>query len=160
MRRKPKAKLYLRFRTPDGKQSPYRPALFDHKSRIRPFWCLVKGVEELRRDGTYYRRVKRDGKLKWESLGNDANAAYTMPNGSDMSRPQRSAEFSRASLGRRRRNTDVAARLANGPRPPRLVGKSEVIPARVLAKRLKPKQYLMPPNDRSQCVLAAPELGT
>lgn len=47
MPRKPKAKLYLRFRTPDGKQSPYCPALFDHKSRICPFWCLVKGVEEL-----------------------------------------------------------------------------------------------------------------
>ncbi|HET8925573.1 MAG TPA: site-specific integrase [Candidatus Acidoferrum sp.] len=76
MRRKPKAKLYLRFRTPDGKQSPYCPALFDHKSRIRPFWCLVKGVEELHRDGTYYRRAKRDGKWKWESLGNDAHAAY------------------------------------------------------------------------------------
>jgi len=76
MRRKPKAKLYLRFRMSDGKQSPYCPALFDHKSRIRPFWCLVKGVEELHREGTYYRRTKRDGKWKWESLGNDANAAY------------------------------------------------------------------------------------
>jgi hypothetical protein len=50
MPRRPKAKLYLRLRTPDGKQSPYCPALFDHKSRIRPFWCLVKGVEELHRD--------------------------------------------------------------------------------------------------------------
>jgi len=76
MRRKPKAKLYLRFRMPDGKQSPYCPALFDHKSRIRPFWCLVKGVEELHRNGTYYRRVKRDGKLKWEWLGKDAHTAY------------------------------------------------------------------------------------
>jgi hypothetical protein len=27
MRRKPKAKLYLRFRTPDGKQSPYCPGV-------------------------------------------------------------------------------------------------------------------------------------
>lgn len=37
MPRKPKAKLYLRFRTPDGKQSPYCQALFDHfdhKSRV------------------------------------------------------------------------------------------------------------------------------
>jgi integrase/recombinase XerD len=76
MRRKSKAKLYLRFRTPDGKQSPYCPALFDHKSRIRPYWCLVKGVEELHRDGTYCRRVRRDGKLKWEWLGKDAHAAY------------------------------------------------------------------------------------
>jgi hypothetical protein len=76
MRRKSKAKLYLRFRTSEGKQSPYCPALFDHKSRIRPFWCLVKGVEELHREETYYRRAKRDGTWKWESLGNDANAAY------------------------------------------------------------------------------------
>lgn len=75
MRRKLKAKLYLRFRTPDGKQSPYCPAVFDHKSRIRAFWCLVKGVEELHRDGTYYRRVKREGKSKWEWLGKDAHAA-------------------------------------------------------------------------------------
>lgn len=80
MPRKPKAKLYLRFRTLDGKQSPYCPALFDHKSRVRPFWCLVKGVEELHRDGTYYRRVKRAGKWQWESLGNDANAAYAKLN--------------------------------------------------------------------------------
>jgi len=73
--RKSKARLYLRFRMPDGKQSPYCPALYDKKSRIRPFWCLVKGVEEQHKDGTYYRRAKRDGKWKWESLGNDANAA-------------------------------------------------------------------------------------
>lgn len=46
MHRKPKAKLYLRFRTPEGKQSPYCPALFDHKSRIRPFWCLVSFRED------------------------------------------------------------------------------------------------------------------
>jgi hypothetical protein len=43
--RKPKASLYLRFRLPDG-QSPYCPALYDSKSRIRPFWCLVKGTPE------------------------------------------------------------------------------------------------------------------
>lgn len=69
MGRKPKAKLYLRFRTPDRKQSPYCPALFDHKSRIRPFWCLVKGAEEFHRDGTYHSRVKRDGKWRWEPSG-------------------------------------------------------------------------------------------
>jgi Phage integrase, N-terminal SAM-like domain len=49
---------------------PLRPQV-----RIRPFWCLVKGVEELHRDGTYHRRVKRGVKWQWESLGNDANAA-------------------------------------------------------------------------------------
>jgi len=41
-----KERLYLRFRTPNGKQSPYCPALYDKKSRIRPGWCLVRGVEE------------------------------------------------------------------------------------------------------------------
>jgi integrase/recombinase XerD len=80
VRRKPKAKLYIRFRLPDGRQSPYCAALFDNKSRIRPFWCLVKGVEELHRDGTYHRRVKREGEWVWESLGNDANAAYAKLN--------------------------------------------------------------------------------
>jgi hypothetical protein len=73
-RRKSKNRLYLRFRTPDGKQSPYCPALFDSKSRIRSFWCLVKGVEE-HPEGTYYRRIKRDGRWAWESLGNHPNDA-------------------------------------------------------------------------------------
>jgi hypothetical protein len=77
MRRKPKAKLYLRFRTPGGKQSPYCPALFDQKSRIRPFWCLVKVSRNCTTREPNYRRAKRDGKWKWESLGNDANTAYT-----------------------------------------------------------------------------------
>jgi len=36
-RRKSKNRLYLRFRTPAGNQSPYCPALFDSKSRIRSF---------------------------------------------------------------------------------------------------------------------------
>lgn len=77
MRRKPKAKLYLRFRMPDGKQSPYCPALFDNKSRIRPFWCLVKGTPEHHPEATYHKRVKREGKWGWESVGNDANTAYS-----------------------------------------------------------------------------------
>jgi len=73
---KPKAKLYLKFRQPDGKQSPYCPAVFDKKSRIRPFWCLVKGVEEHHPDGYYYDRVKRDGKWAWVSLGRDPSTAW------------------------------------------------------------------------------------
>lgn len=75
MRRKPTAKLYLRFRMPDGKQSPYCPGLFDNKSRIRPFWCLVKGTPEHHPEATYHNRVKREGKWVWESVGNDANTA-------------------------------------------------------------------------------------
>ena len=74
--RKPKASLYLRFRMPDGKQSPYSPAVFDNKSRIRPFWCLVKGTPEFHPESTYYRRVKREGKWGWESVGTDANTAW------------------------------------------------------------------------------------
>jgi hypothetical protein len=97
--RKSKPSLYLRFRTPDNKQSAYCPALFDHKSRIRPFWCLVKGVEEFHRDGTYYRRVKRDGKWKWESLGKDANTASAKscakPIGSDKTVGQKEPEAPR-----------------------------------------------------------------
>ena len=51
--RKPKPSLYLRFRQPDGKQSSYCPAVFDGKSRLRSFWCLVKGVPEYHPEATY-----------------------------------------------------------------------------------------------------------
>ena len=65
-----KERLYLRFRTPDGKQSPYCPALHDKKSRLRSGWCLVRGVEEYHPEGSYYQRVKRDGKWVWEARSN------------------------------------------------------------------------------------------
>lgn len=76
--RKPKASLYLRFRTPEGKQSPYCPALFDSKRRLRPFWCLVKATPEHHPEASYYSRYKRDGKWMWESLGTDAATAWSM----------------------------------------------------------------------------------
>ncbi len=66
MRHKARPKLDLKFRQLDGKQSPYCRALFDQRSRIRPFWCLVKGIEEFHPDGYYYQRVKRD--VKWSSI--------------------------------------------------------------------------------------------
>jgi integrase/recombinase XerD len=115
MRRKPKAKLYLRFRTPDGKQSPYCLALFDHKSRIRPFWCLVKGIEEFHRDGTYHRRVKRDGKWKWESLGNDATAACTNLNVPPLigAKPARNSEPAPTVTEGFRIDDEIAAYLSN-----------------------------------------------
>lgn len=75
MPKKKASNLYLRFRQPDGKQSPYCPALYDNKSRIRPFWCLVRGTEEHHPEASYYRRWKRDGKWSWESL-TDANTAW------------------------------------------------------------------------------------
>jgi hypothetical protein len=31
--------LYLRYRTPEGKQSPPRPVVWDSKKRLRPGWC-------------------------------------------------------------------------------------------------------------------------
>jgi len=72
----------------DGKQSPYCPALFDNKSRIRPFWCLVKGIEERHPEATYYNRVKRDGKWLWEAVGNDANTAHLKMPGSPLTDKQ------------------------------------------------------------------------
>jgi hypothetical protein len=74
--RKPKPSLYLRFRQPDGKQSSYCRAIFDGKSRLRPFWCLVRGTEEHHPEATHYQRIKRDGKGAWESLGTDPSAAW------------------------------------------------------------------------------------
>lgn len=80
MRRKLKSRLYLRFRMADGKQSAYCPALFDSKSRIRPYWCSVKSIEEYHPEASYYRRIKRGGRWGWESLGNDANNALARLN--------------------------------------------------------------------------------
>jgi hypothetical protein len=74
--RKPKPSLYLRFRQPDGKQSSYCRAIFDGKSRLRPFWCLVSGTEEHHPEATYHQRTKRNGKEAWESLGTDPAAAW------------------------------------------------------------------------------------
>ena len=74
--RKPKPSLYLRFCQPDGKQSSYCRAIFDGKSRLRPFWCLVRGTEEHHPEATYYQRTKRDGKGAWESLGTNPAAAW------------------------------------------------------------------------------------
>jgi hypothetical protein len=39
------------------------------------FWCLVRGVPEHHPEATYYQRIKRDGKWKWESLGADRSTA-------------------------------------------------------------------------------------
>src|ERR1700722_16285229 len=70
--------LYLRFRTPEGKQSPPRPVLYDAKKRIRPGWCKVGGVAEQHPDCTYHLRYKRDGKDTWEAVGSDPNKAFWM----------------------------------------------------------------------------------
>ena len=50
--------LYLRYRTPEGKQSTYRPVLYDAKKRLRPGWCMVSGVAEHHRECTYHLRYK------------------------------------------------------------------------------------------------------
>lgn len=72
-----KERLYLRFRTPDGKQSPYCPVLYDKKSRLRAGWCLVRGVEERHPEATYYQRIKRDGKWAWQARGTDSATAFS-----------------------------------------------------------------------------------
>lgn len=72
-----KANLYLRYRTPDGKQSPYCPAVYDTKNRLRQFVCMVNGVEERHPEGSYYLRYKKDdGKWGWKALGTDAHTAW------------------------------------------------------------------------------------
>jgi integrase len=66
------AKLYLRYRTAEGKQSPQRPALYDKKKRLRPGWCLANGKEEHHPEATYSERYKAEnGKWQWRSHGND-----------------------------------------------------------------------------------------
>ncbi len=75
MAKKSKTKLYLRFRTPEGKQSPYFPAAWDSKKRVRPHWCVVKGVPEHHPEASYHLRYKKDGKWVWEGVGSDTNVA-------------------------------------------------------------------------------------
>ena len=63
--------IYLRFRTPDGKQSPYRPAAWDSKKRLRMGWCLVAGVAQHHPEATYHLRYTINGKSVWESVKGD-----------------------------------------------------------------------------------------
>jgi hypothetical protein len=65
---KAKVGLYLRYRQ-EGKQSPYRPVCWDAKKRLRPFWCMVRGVEEHHPEGSYHLRYGVNGKQVWEPVG-------------------------------------------------------------------------------------------
>ena len=65
---KAKVGLYLRYRQ-EGKQSPYRPVCWDAKNRLRPFWCMVCGVEEHHPEGSYHLRYGLNGKQVWEPVG-------------------------------------------------------------------------------------------
>jgi hypothetical protein len=66
------AKLYLRYRTAEGKQSSQRPALYDKKKRLRPGWCVVDGREEHHPEAIYSERYRdENGKWRWRSHGND-----------------------------------------------------------------------------------------
>ncbi|MGA2644905.1 MAG: tyrosine-type recombinase/integrase [Candidatus Sulfotelmatobacter sp.] len=75
---KSKVGLYLRFRTPEGKQSPNRPVAWDSKKRLRPGWCLVKGVPEQHTDVTYHLRYPKNGKWVWEAVGPDSTVAMDL----------------------------------------------------------------------------------
>jgi hypothetical protein len=66
-RKKKLVGLYLKYRTPEGKQSPYRPVLYDAKNRLRPGWCLVAGQEARHPDCTYYLRYKKDSVWRWKA---------------------------------------------------------------------------------------------
>jgi integrase len=70
--------LYLRYRTPEGKQSANRPVLYDAKKRLRPGWCTVNGIAEHHPDCTYSLRYKKDGKDTWEAVGSEPNAAWAL----------------------------------------------------------------------------------
>jgi hypothetical protein len=72
---KSKVGLYLRYRTPENKQSPYRAVAWDAKKRVRPGWCVVNGIAEQHTDVTYHLRYKSEGKWVWEAVGSDANSA-------------------------------------------------------------------------------------
>jgi hypothetical protein len=77
-KRKVERRLYLRYRTPEGKQSPPRPVAWDSKSRLRPGWCMVGGVAEHHPDASYRLRYKRDSKQAWGAAGTDPNTALSL----------------------------------------------------------------------------------
>jgi len=134
MRHKARPKLYLKFRQPDGKQSPYCPAAFDKKSRIRRFWCLVKGTPEFHPEGYYYQRFKRDGEWAWLSLGTDPDAASS----------KATAQANKEAFG----TEDVLGLKANQPQRPAAADKApgyrlddEVREYLTNAAKLAPKTY-------------------
>jgi hypothetical protein len=61
--REPKAGLYLRFREPDGKQSPYYPALYDAKRRLRPFWAY-ESRDRSKADRVVSNIARRESKVR------------------------------------------------------------------------------------------------
>jgi hypothetical protein len=65
---KAKVGIYLRFRTLEGKQSPYRPAVWDSKKRLRVGWCFVAGIAQHHPEATYHLRYTINGKSVWESV--------------------------------------------------------------------------------------------
>jgi integrase/recombinase XerD len=87
---KAKVGLYLRYRQ-EGKQSPYRPVLWDAKKRLRPFWCMVRGVEEHHPEGSYHLRYGVNGKQVWEPVRGADPTALRNSRAHDLNNPKDSS---------------------------------------------------------------------
>jgi integrase/recombinase XerD len=74
MGNRPKVEIYLRVRLENGKQ-PYYKSVWESKSRLKPFTCLVAGVPQFFLRGTYHLRYSFNGRQMWESVGNDPRTA-------------------------------------------------------------------------------------
>src|SRR3984957_688726 len=118
--------LYLRYRTPEGKQSPCRPVAFDAKARLRPGWCMVGGVAEQHSECTYHLRYKnKDGKWMWESVGDDP--AVAMDARKSRSVPKyRQAQAEAYRKGQDAKEQAVATPLVVAPEPDSSTGQFRI----------------------------------
>ena len=87
---KAKVGLYLRYRQ-EGKQSPYRPVCWDVEKRLRPFWCVVRGIEEHHPEGSYHLRYGINGKQVWEPVGGADPIALRSSHTHDLNNPKDSS---------------------------------------------------------------------
>jgi len=76
--KKPAVSIYIRIRNAERKQQ-YCPAIWERKNtKLKPGWCLVKGIPEEHPEGTYNLRYAVNGVYKWEAVDGDAESAVAL----------------------------------------------------------------------------------
>jgi integrase len=86
---KPTVSVYLRISSPQR----YRKPVWESRTMLRPYWCIVNDQPEHHPEGTYQLRYRKAGKQVWETVQGDGLDALTLSK-------QRAIELSRKPLGR------------------------------------------------------------
>src|ERR1035438_4596410 len=86
---KPTISVYLRISSPQR----YRKPVWESRTMLRPYWCIVNDQPEHHPEGTYQLRYRKAGKQVWETVQGDGLDALTLSK-------QRAIELSRKPLGR------------------------------------------------------------